>query len=112
MTWSESISSLEDAPQTFRIVLHLTVKQLLQSGSLLQETNALLLSHLLNELDLDAEDENHLLSTIVEQLLMCMPVLSVCRGSLQSCVLVNMMEFFLLNGMDAFAHLLLFAVGG
>ena len=70
--------------------------------------NALPMSHLLTELDLDVEDENHhLLLNIVEQLLISMPVLSICTGSLQSCVLVNMTEFFLLNGMDTFADLLL-----
>lgn len=38
---------------------------------------------------------------------MSMPVLSVCRGSLQSSILVNMKEFTLLNGADTFAELLL-----
>ena len=47
MAWLESISFLEDAPQSSRIGSPLTVKQLLQSASLLQEMNALPLSHLL-----------------------------------------------------------------
>ena len=81
MTWSESVASLEDPSQAFNVGSPLTVKQLLQCARLLKETNALPLSQLVGELELDVEEDNHhFLSNMVEQLLMNMPVLSVCRG--------------------------------
>ena len=104
MTWDESEEQLVDLRSSCGDALGpLSAEQLLQAHGFLSSLNAARLSDIITELGLKDFSTARMDKAVVQQLLLCMPLISVFKRTSHCWLLININEFY---GSHMFANLL------